>query len=404
MNRPPLLPDVGVLALVPDYWSTCWQSRHHVLTRLARFFHVVWINPAHYWREALFARDSAPMPAGDNGSFPGFILYADSWLPRVHHPDWLAQATFQLRLKRARRLLVRQGCKKIILYIWRPEFAPALNLVPFDLSCYHIDDEYSFSDIEVELNPAEKALITKVDQVFIHSLGLMEKKGAINSHTTLIPNGVDFSAYASPAREPEDLTAIPRPRIGYTGYIKKHLDWGLILELTKRHSEWSFVFVGPYSPHAQIERPIRELAARHNVHFLGSKSFDRLVAYPQHFNVCIMPFQLDAYTNNIYPLKLHEYLASGTPVVSSPIRTLRDFSNVVLLANGVDEWSKTLTHALEPAAACPEAVAARRKIAREYDWEKLTYLLARVLCERLGSEHGTQFHKLNNSDNRVVLD
>lgn len=38
----PLVPDVGVLALVPDTWGGPWQPRHHVLTRLANVFPVVW--------------------------------------------------------------------------------------------------------------------------------------------------------------------------------------------------------------------------------------------------------------------------------------------------------------------------------------------------------------------------
>jgi len=49
----PLVPDVGVLALVPDRWSDLWQQRHQVLTRLARYFHVTWMNPAREWRAVL---------------------------------------------------------------------------------------------------------------------------------------------------------------------------------------------------------------------------------------------------------------------------------------------------------------------------------------------------------------
>jgi len=39
------MPEVGVLALVPDTWGGPWQPRHHVLTRLAKIFPVVWVNP-----------------------------------------------------------------------------------------------------------------------------------------------------------------------------------------------------------------------------------------------------------------------------------------------------------------------------------------------------------------------
>jgi glycosyltransferase involved in cell wall biosynthesis len=139
---------------------------------------------------------------------------------------------------------------------------------------------------------------------------------------------------------------------------------------------------------------IQEISSYRNVYFLGAKSARALAAYPQHFDACIMPYRVDAYTNNIYPLKLHEFLASGRPVISVPIRSLRDFSKVVSLASGVDEWSNALGRALEPAAATPCAVTDRQNIAREYDWNILTQKIAKILCERIGSECAHQFHEV----------
>src|SRR5262249_27653319 len=266
---------------------------------------------------------------------------------------WLGRYSFNARLKQARSLLDNQGCRKIIFYLWRPEFGPALDGVPFDLSCYHIDDEYSFSETEVDIDPTEKALIAKVDQVLIHSPGLMEKKGNINPNTAFVPNGVDFQAYTTAAAEPHDLSSIPRPIIGYSGFIKKQLDWPLIRNLITYHPEWSFVFVGPMSPHLEIKPFIQTIRSFPNVYFLGSKLPHELPAYVQHFDTCIMPYRVDAYTNSIYPLKLHEYLASGRPIVSAPIRSLRDFSQMIELANRFEEWSIALARTLEPAATSP---------------------------------------------------
>jgi hypothetical protein len=42
---------------------------------------------------------------------------------------------------------------------------------------------------------------------------------------------VDFLAYATLAARPEDLSAVPHPRIGYVGYIKKQLNWPLIFKI-----------------------------------------------------------------------------------------------------------------------------------------------------------------------------
>jgi hypothetical protein len=44
-------------------------------------------------------------------------------------------------------------------------------------------------------------------------------------------------------------------------------------------------------------------------------------------------------------MKLHEYLASGRPVVGSPIRS-KDFVHVIRLARTTDEWSTAQRHAL----------------------------------------------------------
>jgi hypothetical protein len=41
----PILPDVGVVALVPEEWNLVLQPRHQVLFRLARYFHIAWVDP-----------------------------------------------------------------------------------------------------------------------------------------------------------------------------------------------------------------------------------------------------------------------------------------------------------------------------------------------------------------------
>jgi SAM-dependent methyltransferase/glycosyltransferase involved in cell wall biosynthesis len=397
----PCMPEIGVIAMVPDPWNSWWQPRHHVLSKLAEYFHVVWVNPAHDWHEALKSWSSESSEDADISRPPGLVVYEPGfWLPKVYSPKWFARCTFGARLKHARRLLTSRGCRKIVLYLWRPEFAPALNSIPFDMSCYHIDDEYSFSEVELPPDPAEMALIANVNQVVIHSHGLLDRKGAINPNTVFIPNGVDFEAYAKAAPEPGDLSAIPHPRIGYSGFIKKQLDWPLILALTSAHPEWSFVFVGPCSPHPEIAPIVQELSCRRNVHFLGGKSLPDLAAYSQHFDVCIMPYRVDGYTNQIYPLKMHEYLAGGQPVVGSPIRSLCHFSNVIALAASADEWDRALANALQPASRCPDAVAGRRTIAAAHDWGRLVYSLAGTLCDRLGPEESEQFSKLTSNNGR----
>ena len=389
----PYFPDIGVMALVPNEWADPWGSRHQILSRLSRFFNVVWCTPAQWWRNYWFRsraanhgiRYSEPLA-------PGFTIYRPSrWLPEVGRPAFLARWTSKERLQPARRILLNRGCRKTVLYLWRPSYGPALDFVDHDLSCYHVDDEYTFSKIEKPLDEDEAHLISRVDQVFIHSPAMMGKKGTLNPRTVFVPNGVDYCVYATPHMEPLDLQPIPRPRIGYVGLIKRQLDLPLLVALAQRHMEWSFVLVGPQTDVDECALSTKKLRQMSNVYFLGAKSVSTLPAYTQHLDVCIMCYELNDYTKFIYPLKLHEYLATGRPVVGSPIRSLQDFAHVIRLARTIDEWSQALSDSLSPALNTPAQVEARRSIARQHDWNELAELIAHTMCCRLGPIYEERF-------------
>jgi glycosyltransferase involved in cell wall biosynthesis len=313
-------------------------------------------------------------------------------LPKLYKPDFLASFLARKRLAQATQLLRDRGCRKVILYLWRPDFETALDLVSYDLSCYHIDDEYTFSETEQTLSEGERRLISRAGQVFIHSPALLEKKGRLNPHTTFVPNGVDYRAYAMPQAEPEDLKAIPHPRVGYVGVIKSQLDFDLLVSLANRHRNWSFVLVGPrgYLNGRDIQLA-GQLSQMANVYFVGGKPVEALPAYTQHVDVCIMCYRLNDYTKYIYPMKLHEYLATGRPVVGAPINSLQAFSDVVTLAQSEDEWSAALSAALQKDSNTKEKLGARQMVARRHDWEFLVHAIASTMCARLGPAYQERF-------------
>jgi glycosyltransferase involved in cell wall biosynthesis len=392
----PPLADVGVISLVPNVWGGTWQLRHQILTRLSRYFSVVWCDPPWYWRK-LWRCHRPQRRRLDYGSAvaPGLTVYQpESWLPAIGRPEVLARLTMRARLRRAQQLLRGRGCRTTILYLWRPWYGLALDVMACDLSCYHIDDEYTFSAVEKPIEEREARLISRVDQVFIHSPALLEKKGKLNPETTFVPNGVDYQAYATPHGEPADLKSIPHPRLGYVGIIKNQLNLPLLVDLAERHRQWSFVLVGPQRLRGEQTALIQQLAQMPNVYFLGGKPVDALPAYVQHMDVCMLCYEVNDYTKFIYPLKLHEYLASGRPVVGSPIRSLQDFAHIVRLARTADEWSTALNDMLAPAMRSAAQIEARRRTARRYDWNTLVERIARTLCGRLGPSYLGRFESI----------
>jgi glycosyltransferase involved in cell wall biosynthesis len=367
-----------VIALSPDPWSDQWFDRHYLVSRLAGYFQVVWMTQPR-WRECVSGSGSRGLSSAPDAARPaGLQVYeSEIWLPRVGRPAWLARFTSRERLRRASKLLRARGCTKVVLFICQPEYGVALEDLPHDFSIYYVSDEYSFSTTEVEVSATERHVLRSVDQVYLTSPALMEKRGAFNPNTEFLPMGVDYQKFSTPVPEPDDLRGIPYPRVGYMGHLKRMLDWPLLLELSTAHPEWSFVFVGPKGPHPEIDVLLEKMSLLPNVHFLGGKPTKGLGAYPQHFDVCLMPYVIDDYTRYVYPLKMHEYLAGGKPVVSSPIRSVQDFKHIIAMARDRGEWSRAIEAALSAGENTPDQRARRQRIARDYDWDGL---VARMVC------------------------
>jgi hypothetical protein len=107
----PLFPAIGVIAHAHDTWGSRWQARHQVLLRLARYFHVVWMNPPHNWRESLTLLHSSEPVENIPLGFPGFSVYSpEPWLPEVYRPVWLKKFIFRAHVLRAQQQLNHRGC------------------------------------------------------------------------------------------------------------------------------------------------------------------------------------------------------------------------------------------------------------------------------------------------------
>lgn len=379
---------VGILSLQPKPWYDHYFATHHLMSRLALRWPVVWIDPPrHRHAVAGVGRWMLPKFWRPFDDRPLDVYTAPTLLPVVHGPASIRRALDRARLAQARRHLMRYGLDRVVLYCWNPRFLESTDLVAHDLLLYHVTDEYSFSSDDPPTSPQELAMIRRADQIIVHSPGLIEKKASLApERTAYIPNGVDFESFATPGPEPAELMGIPRPRIGYCGGLKRQLDWELLRTLVDRHRDWHWVFVGHWvDNHTELAATREWLEAQPNVHFTGRVPTQRLGEFPAHFDVGLLPYVSDGYTKYIYPLKLHEYLAAGIPVVGTPIRTLREFPDVVLLADGVEEWSAALESALSAEARNGRTVEGRKDTARAHDWDVLADRVAELVERRLST-------------------
>jgi glycosyltransferase involved in cell wall biosynthesis len=98
----------------------------------------------------------------------------------------------------------------------------------------------------------------------------------------------------------------------------------------------------------------------------------------------LMPFALNEATEFINPTKALEYMATGRPIVSTPIEdVIRQFEDVVKVVATSDAF----VAACRRAAECPNRVGVRRglKLAARNSWESIVEKLEAHVLEIINS-------------------
>jgi glycosyltransferase involved in cell wall biosynthesis len=218
----------------------------------------------------------------------------------------------------------------------------------------------------------------KVDIIFARTAGLAAAKRRLNRKTYLLPGGVD-TAHFDPARvaaPPADVAALPRPRVGLVGTIDDRVDVGLLVHCAGSLPEATFVLVGPVKWHRVDVRPLEELP---NVHFLPPCPHAEVPAIAAALDVCLIPYRVNPYTEGLSPIKLHEYLALGKPVVATDLPYLRREAEHICVAYGPEEFVAAVREALARPPTAGER-ARWRAVAEAHSWERQVDEIERQLA------------------------
>jgi glycosyltransferase involved in cell wall biosynthesis len=371
--------DYGIVVFSHLRWGFVWQRPQQFLSRFAKKHRILFVE------EPLFdlEEDAEPRFSAD-AVMPNIVVMAPHF-----PPSWKDRADIYDNIRAFTRQAIEQvndtcgSFDRPLLWYYSPMDASwSLGEFPHRGVVYDSMDELSqFTGAPPALIENESRLMEYSDVVFAggYELSVRKKKSHDNVH--FFGCGVEFDHFAQAQDQhlviPPDIDFMSRPILGWFGVIDERIDYALIEELARLHPEWSIAMVGPvvkvdpnFLPHAR------------NLYWLGGRDYSVLPAYCRAFDVCIMPFAINAATEYINPTKVLEYFATGKPVVSTPVKdVVRQYSELLEIARTPKEFADAVARALTQKN--PERIERAIELARRNSWESTVAAMQQIIVEAI---------------------
>lgn len=336
--------------------------------------------------EATYAGNAAS-PAASQDFRPGLWVLSPMVWPRWEQPIVAAMNRILLR-RQLRRALWHLGWERPIAWCYSPHAVWVLDALAPGRVVYHmVDDLTAVPGAESEaLACAEEALLRRADHVFCTEAELFRRAEALHPGAVLMENVADFDHFHHGT--PEGLSVagrtmlakmldMPSPRIVFSGHLAPHkVDFELLAAIKQRHPEWSLVLIGPVWEGADPPEALRRLRETPGVLLTGRVAYRDLPPLLHAADALLIPYAINAVTRHVSPLKFFEYLATGKPIVSTPLPSILPHADLTETASTPDEFVRGIERALaDPAARRDQRLA----LARRNTWDHRIEEMSRAL-------------------------
>jgi glycosyltransferase involved in cell wall biosynthesis len=342
-----------------DWWYHHPHSKAHLMRKFARAGNkVIFVNSISMGLPGLAHKDLLPRITRKLRSYSKLARETDEGITVVSPASlpFFGSAAARAVNRRVigaqiRNLARSRGLTKPILWIAIPTAAELIGQFDESAIVYHVSDKYDANTMDhatdpVHIRKLHEHAIDAADLVFYSGRKLFDEATRGRERSYLLEQGVDYDHWcrvsSGEIEVAPEVARIPRPRLGYFGAIEPWLvDQELIKRAAQERPEWQWIFIGNRSRGLEIEH----LA---NTHFLPPVAYKDLPRYAAGFDVCVLPWETEqAFTSYGSAIKVREYLATGKPVVISPLPEYEPMSYVLRIARTRDDFMKLVEDALQ---------------------------------------------------------
>ncbi|MBB1487338.1 glycosyltransferase [Oceanospirillum sediminis] len=377
-------------------WGSHPSSTQHLFSHIARKDEVIWVNSIGLRCPRVTSHDITRATNKLKSMFERRPIAKQASLSEKQHPDVIIEPRSLplYQSKMVRRLNQKQLRKQLlpylsddeptILWISLPSAADMVGICNESFSVYYCGDDFSsLAGVDHDIiSRMESELVGRCDLVLTASHELAKKFPVWK--TQVLEHGVDFELFSSAQPKPE---LMPDDKvIGFYGQLADWVDIELLSKVADRFPDWTLMLIGAIHTNTQ------DLLTRPNVLWLDAMPHKQLAGYCQHWQVAMLPFHQCEQITHCNPLKLREYLASGTQVISTRFPAAEQYNSVISLADNQDEFL-TLLQALLSAqpVTCKQTPAHNRKIqqalVRDESWQSRAQRVSQFIRQSMGTSH-----------------
>ena len=360
-------------------WEGVWQRPQQFLSRLSQRHPVLFVEGPILEE----GRNTPPFDLKKVPEYPNVTLMQTRFpAHRFSDGEWVDAKRTELLHAALKGPLLGQFTRPVQWFYDPMAVSAHLGKFGERAVVYDCMDELSqFRFAPPEIVARERELLARADVVFAGGRRMCESKSRFNRNCHFYGCGVDvkhFSqARAKETEIPEDIRFGENQGVlGYFGVVDERLDYGLIDALAAANPKWHVVMIGP-----SCKVDPKDFPAHPNLHWLGRREYRDLPAYTKGFDVCLMPFALNEATEYINPTKALEYMATGRPVVSTPVPdVVSNFGEVVRIGR-----AEEFVDLCRKAVLAPDEAAITRGLAmaEENQWETIVSKLEMHVREAL---------------------
>ena len=212
----------------------------------------------------------------------------------------------------------------VITFLPTPLIHSLIDDMQIDLLIYYCANHMAgASSSDKSLRLWEDKMFSNADIVFTISDAISNRAKPFSDNIYKIPAGVDSSVFLdalNPVQPPPNFKKNNTSIIGYVGGISNVFDVDLVINLANAVLDVEIIIIGP----SYID--VKPLSDCKNITLLGKMLHSEVASYISIFDVAIIPYIVNDFTNNVYTCKLTEYLSLGKYVVSTDMAEVSKFS------------------------------------------------------------------------------